>query len=79
MSQNYASDDPSDAMTRNAVHRLWHQPLAEVDLDVVENASAEQPDPQAACLADRSAAVQKSGPWADPVRPGGAGQRSRRW
>ncbi|MEV0714469.1 glycoside hydrolase family 36 protein [Asanoa sp. NPDC050611] len=39
MWQNYASDDPSDAMARNAVvnavHRLWHQPLAEVDPDVV--------------------------------------------
>lgn len=37
--QNYASDDPSDAMARNAVvntlHRLWQQPLAEVDPDVV--------------------------------------------
>lgn len=39
MWQNYASDDPSDAMARNAVvntlHRLWHAPLAEVDPDVV--------------------------------------------
>ncbi|NUR70378.1 MAG: alpha-galactosidase [Hamadaea sp.] len=39
MWQNYASDDPSDAMARNAVvntlHRLWQQPLAEVDPDVV--------------------------------------------
>lgn len=39
MWQNYASDDPSDAMARNAVvntlHRLWHQPLAEVDPDVI--------------------------------------------
>ncbi|MEU8611625.1 glycoside hydrolase family 36 protein [Actinoplanes sp. NPDC048791] len=39
MWQNYASDDPSDAMARNAVvntvHRLWHQPLTEVDPDVV--------------------------------------------
>ncbi|MET0422371.1 MAG: glycoside hydrolase family 36 protein [Actinoplanes sp.] len=39
MWQNYASDDPSDAMARNAVvntlHRLWHQPLVEVDPDVV--------------------------------------------
>ncbi|MFG1604904.1 glycoside hydrolase family 36 protein [Actinoplanes sp. NPDC049265] len=39
MWQNYASDDPSDAMARNAVvnalHRLWHRPLAEVDPDVV--------------------------------------------
>ncbi|MEU8236312.1 glycoside hydrolase family 36 protein [Actinoplanes sp. NPDC048967] len=39
MWQNYASDDPSDAMARNAVvntvHRLWHQPLIEVDPDVV--------------------------------------------
>ncbi|MGW6504212.1 glycoside hydrolase family 36 protein, partial [Nonomuraea angiospora] len=39
MWQNHASDDPSDAMARNAVvntlHRLWHAPLAEVDPDVV--------------------------------------------
>jgi alpha-galactosidase len=39
MWQNYATDDPSDAMARNAVvntlHRLWHQPLIEVDPDVV--------------------------------------------
>jgi alpha-galactosidase len=39
MWQNYASDDPSDAMARNAVvntlHRLWHQPLTEVDPDVI--------------------------------------------
>ncbi len=39
MWQNYASDDPSDAMARNAVvntlHRLWQQPLAEVDPDVI--------------------------------------------
>lgn len=39
MWQNYASDDPSDAMARNAVvnalHRLWHRPLTEVDPDVV--------------------------------------------
>jgi alpha-galactosidase len=39
MWQNYASDDPSDAMARNAVvnavHRLWQAPLAEVDPDVV--------------------------------------------
>ncbi|WP_328475991.1 alpha-galactosidase [Actinoplanes sp. NBC_00393] len=39
MWQNYASDDPSDAMARNAVvntlHRLWWQPLVEVDPDVV--------------------------------------------
>lgn len=39
MWQNYASDDPSDAMARNAVvntlHRLWHAPVAEVDPDVV--------------------------------------------
>lgn len=39
MWQNYATDDPSDAMARNAVvntlHRLWHQPLAEVDPDIV--------------------------------------------
>ncbi|MFG2042486.1 glycoside hydrolase family 36 protein [Dactylosporangium sp. NPDC048998] len=37
--QNYASDDPSDAMARNAVvntvHRLWQAPLAEIDPDVV--------------------------------------------
>jgi alpha-galactosidase len=37
--QNYASDDPSDAMARNAVvnavHRLWQAPLLEVDPDVV--------------------------------------------
>lgn len=37
--QNHASDDPSDAMARNAVansvHRLWQAPLAEVDPDVV--------------------------------------------
>jgi alpha-galactosidase len=37
--QNYASDDPSDAMARNAVvnavHRLWQTPLVEVDPDVV--------------------------------------------
>jgi alpha-galactosidase len=36
---NYASDDPSDAMARNAVvntlHRLWQMPLVEVDPDVV--------------------------------------------
>jgi alpha-galactosidase len=39
MWQNYASDDPSDAMARNAVvnavHRLWQAPLAEVDPDVI--------------------------------------------
>ncbi|GIF73860.1 glycoside hydrolase family 36 protein [Asanoa siamensis] len=39
MWQNYASDDPSDAMARNAVvntvHRLWQQPLVEVDPDVI--------------------------------------------
>jgi alpha-galactosidase len=39
MWQNYASDDPSDAMARNAVvntlHRLWQAPLTEVDPDVV--------------------------------------------
>jgi alpha-galactosidase len=39
MWQNYATDDPSDAMARNAVvnsvHRLWQAPLAEVDPDVV--------------------------------------------
>jgi alpha-galactosidase len=39
MWQNYATDDPSDAMARNAVvnsvHRLWQSPLAEVDPDVV--------------------------------------------
>ncbi|NUT35621.1 MAG: alpha-galactosidase, partial [Hamadaea sp.] len=39
MWQNYASDDPSDAMARNAVvntvHRLWQRPLVEVDPDVV--------------------------------------------
>ena len=39
MWQNYASDDPSDAMARNAVvntlHRLWQQPLTEVDPDVI--------------------------------------------
>ncbi|GIF69999.1 alpha-galactosidase [Asanoa ishikariensis] len=39
MWQNYASDDPSDAMARNAVvntlHRLWHQPVVEVDPDVI--------------------------------------------
>jgi alpha-galactosidase len=39
MWQNYASDDPSDAMARNAVvntlHRLWLQPLTEVDPDVI--------------------------------------------
>ncbi|MEV8375993.1 glycoside hydrolase family 36 protein [Kribbella sp. NPDC056861] len=39
MWQNYASDDPSDAMARNAVvntlHRLWHAPVAEVDPDVI--------------------------------------------
>ncbi|GAA1107725.1 alpha-galactosidase [Kribbella jejuensis] len=39
MWQNYATDDPSDAMARNAVvntlHRLWHAPLADVDPDVV--------------------------------------------
>ena len=39
MWQNYASDDPSDAMARNAVvntlHRLWHRPLAEIDPDVI--------------------------------------------
>lgn len=37
--QNYATDDPSDAMARNAlvnsVHRLWQAPLAEVDPDVI--------------------------------------------
>ncbi len=37
--QNYASNDPSDAMARNAVvnavHRLWQAPLIEVDPDVV--------------------------------------------
>jgi alpha-galactosidase len=37
--QNYASNDPSDAMARNAVvnavHRLWQTPLIEVDPDVV--------------------------------------------
>ncbi|MBD0740338.1 glycoside hydrolase family 36 protein [Streptomyces sp. CBMA29] len=37
--QNHASDDPSDAMARNAVansvHRLWQAPLAEVDPDVI--------------------------------------------
>jgi alpha-galactosidase len=37
--QNYATDDPSDAMARNAlvnsVHRLWQAPLVEVDPDVV--------------------------------------------
>jgi alpha-galactosidase len=37
--QNYATDDPSDAMARNAVvnavHRLWQSPLLEVDPDVV--------------------------------------------
>ena len=36
---NYATDDPSDAMARNAVvntlHRLWQAPLLEVDPDVV--------------------------------------------
>lgn len=39
MWQNYASEDPSDAMAFNAVvntlHRLWHAPLIEVDPDVV--------------------------------------------
>ena len=39
MWHNYASDDPSDAMAYNAVvntlHRLWHQPLTEVDPDVI--------------------------------------------
>jgi alpha-galactosidase len=37
--QNYASDDPSDAMARNAVvnavHRLWQAPLIEVDPDII--------------------------------------------
>jgi alpha-galactosidase len=37
--QNYATDDPSDAMARNAVvnalHRLWQTPLIEVDPDVI--------------------------------------------
>jgi alpha-galactosidase len=39
MWQNYATDDPSDAMARNALvnslHRIWQAPLAEVDPDVV--------------------------------------------
>ncbi len=39
MWQNYASDDPSDAMARNAVvntlHRIWQAPLTEVDPDVI--------------------------------------------
>jgi alpha-galactosidase len=39
MWQNYATDDPSDAMARNALvnslNRIWQAPLAEVDPDVV--------------------------------------------
>lgn len=39
MWDNYASDDPSDAMARNAVvnavHRLWQARLLEIDPDVV--------------------------------------------
>ncbi|MCS7477097.1 glycoside hydrolase family 36 protein [Umezawaea endophytica] len=39
MWDHYATQDPSDALARNAVvntlHRLWHAPLLEVDPDVV--------------------------------------------
>ncbi|ANZ41590.1 alpha-galactosidase [Lentzea guizhouensis] len=39
MWDHYATQDPSDALARNAVvntvHRLWHSPLLEVDPDVV--------------------------------------------
>ncbi|MFD9702463.1 glycoside hydrolase family 36 protein [Lentzea sp. NPDC059081] len=39
MWDHYATQDPSDALARNAVvntlHRLWHKPLLEVDPDVV--------------------------------------------
>lgn len=39
MWEHYATQDPSDALARNAVvntvHRLWQSPLLEVDPDVV--------------------------------------------